>query len=366
MRITTSMGWVLLALAACAPDDSCDDARFDEVGPYASGVTTLDVDGVLVEVWYPASLESTAGLARDVYDMRDTLPADTRATIPADAPTTYVMDAYRDVPVASGSFPVVYFSHGLGGFRLQSTAITTHLARWGYVVVAPEHAERNLEAVLLATRGEGAITDEAVDQITAAHARMQTENEAGGFFAGNLDLSRVAIGGHSAGGGAVQVLVDDGALGVTSWFGLATVAAPLRSTTPGVMLGGTVDTLATERAMTDLWTNRTTASSGAFVEIANAGHLAFTDICLIGRERGGVLQIAQDAGLELDDLIVQLATDGCQQGALPAEQSWPVTRHYLVAHLRATLGAPGEGLDDSGLYGVDGCFDGLVASVSER
>ncbi|MEZ4248512.1 MAG: hypothetical protein R3B99_09755 [Polyangiales bacterium] len=284
MRITTSMGWVLLALAACAPDDSCDDARFDEVGPYASGVTTLDVDGVLVEVWYPASLESTAGLAPRRVRHAGYALADTRATIPSDAPTTFATDAYRDVPVASGSFPVVYLATASAASassrprsprtsHVGATSSSRPSTRSEILEAAPCDARRR--------RDHGRSRRPGSPRRTPA-CRPRTRPAASS--AGALDLSRVAIGGHLA-GGAVQVLVDDGALGVTSWFGLATVAAP-PARPRRVMLGGTVDTLATEQAMTDLWTNRATASTGAFVEIANAGHLAFTDICLIGRERG--------------------------------------------------------------------------------
>ncbi|MFK7897196.1 MAG: alpha/beta hydrolase family protein [Myxococcota bacterium] len=35
--------------------------------------------------------------------------------------------------------PLIAFSHGNSGLRQQSTFLTTHLASWGYVIVAPDH-----------------------------------------------------------------------------------------------------------------------------------------------------------------------------------------------------------------------------------
>ena len=61
----------------------------------------------------------------------------------------FVTDAYRGVPVSTdGPFPVVLFSHGASSFRLQSTALTTHLASWGFVVVSPDYFERGLQSLL--------------------------------------------------------------------------------------------------------------------------------------------------------------------------------------------------------------------------
>lgn len=357
------------SFAGCGGDDDpCEAAPFAQTGPWAAGVTTLMVDDVPVEVWYPAPAESAAGIPRDVYDMRDSLPDGIRASIPADAPTTFETPAHRELPVATdGPFPVVYYSHGLGGFRLQSTAITAHLATWGFVVVAPEHIGRNLDAVLLAATEMGRITDDAYNEILAAHERMTTENAEGGRFAGVLDLSRVAVGGHSAGGGAMQALVDDPSLGARAWFGHATVVAPQTSTAPGLLVGGTLDELATPMSMGTLFDDRVIAEPGRLVLVEGAGHLAFTDICMIGRERGGVLRIAQDAGVELDELLITLATDGCQAEALPAEEAWPAINHFTVAHLRAHLGAVGPSPAVDGLSETAArCFAPNVARYSAR
>ena len=62
----------------------------------------------------------------------------------------FEMDCDRRPPDRAGDggpFPLVLFSHGFAGYRLQSTFLTTHLASWGFVVATVEHPYRNLTAV---------------------------------------------------------------------------------------------------------------------------------------------------------------------------------------------------------------------------
>ncbi len=352
------VGWLLLA-AGCGGEEpsaggppGCESTSFAEPGPFAAGVTLLDVDGVAVEVWYPADPASTAGREPDAYDLREWLPADDRARIPADAPTTFTTDAYRDVPASGdGPFPVVLFSHGLGGYRLQSTFLTAHLATWGFIVAAPEHAERNLTAVL----GGADLRDESVSQMTGALSALR--DAPGPLLLGAADTSRVALAGHSAGGGAIQALVDGGHVDASAWLSMATFAASAEPL-PALVLGGSRDQIATPENV-ERGYDGITHSDKRYVSIEGAGHLAFTDICVIGRERGGVLQIARDAGVEVSDLVLQLATDGCRPEDLPAEEAWPVIRHYATAHLRHTLA--GEEATAALAEESTECFDGLVA-----
>ncbi len=353
MRATLGGAVLLLAGCAQAPVATCPDAPYQDPGPYSVGVTRLDAGGVAIEVWYPAQVGAAA--ARDVYDMRDWLPEEMRTQIPADAPTRFESDAVRDAPALESAadgeaFPLVFFSHGLGGYRMQSTFLMTHLASHGFVVAAPEHAERNLEAIL----AERTLADDAFAQILAARALLERGDTP---LAGRVDFARVAVIGHSAGGGAVQVLVDDGGLGVDAWVGMSTIATP-ESAVPGLVIGGTNDRIARRETVGRTYDDLAHGEK-RYVQIEGAGHLAFSDICVIGRERGGVLRIAQDAGIEISELVITLATDGCREEDLPAEEAWPVIRHYVTAHLRDALEMDEE---PTGLAAAStGCFDARVA-----
>ncbi|MGB1250191.1 MAG: alpha/beta hydrolase family protein [Candidatus Promineifilaceae bacterium] len=48
--------------------------------------------------------------------------------------------AYLNAPISDGTYPVVFFSHGLGGIRGQNTQMVEELVSQGYVVVAVDHA----------------------------------------------------------------------------------------------------------------------------------------------------------------------------------------------------------------------------------
>jgi hypothetical protein len=179
---------VASVLAACstpAEDDAtCGVPLFGQAGKHPVGVAAADLDGVPVAVWYPAAARGTSSFT---YDLRDWLPPSEASKIPDEAAPTRTMDATLDLEIAAGNFPVVLFSHGLGGYRFQSSFLMTHLASWGFVVIAPEHPERNLTAALTEFAG-----DRAPEQLTGALALVKSDPR----FAGHLDETRIAVMGR--------------------------------------------------------------------------------------------------------------------------------------------------------------------------
>ena len=353
ITVLGTLGLVLTACSAAAPP-ACPEAPFAVRGPHAVGVETItDATGNLVEVWYPAAPRDAGG-PRAVYDMRDWLPEATREAVPASAPTTFTMDAVRDAaPSADGPFPLILFSHGLGGYRLQSSFLMTHLASWGFVVAAPEHPERNLTRVL---SGMG-LADSSSTQLAAALDALARDPR--------VDVERIGVMGHSMGGGAVAVVIDEGLVPADAWVSLATVTFPMAVDLPGLLMGGTTDMLATPSMMATNFASLP-AMPRRYVSIEGAGHLAFSDICTIGREAGGVLQIAIDAGLALDPLVVTLATDGCRPTDLPVEIAWPIIRNYVTAHFVRTLAPSTRPTGPDGLTdGSRSCFGGDVATYAQ-
>ena len=339
-----------------AEDFGCDGlAAYANPGPYPVGVTTLDLDGVPVEVWYPGA---RAGTARDVYDLRDWLGDEIRQQIPdADAPRLET-SAYRDVPVREGAHPLVVFSHGLGGYRSQSTFFTTHLASWGFIVAAPDHPERGLQLLISPT---APVLDRAPTTMLQTIALLEQHSASTGPFAGRVDSTRVAMAGHSAGGAASAVAAADPQ--VITWVGHAGAAeAPPQK--PALIMAGATDETVTPSRLASNYEDLSGPALQRYVSIFGAGHLAFSDICLIGREDGGLIPLARKYDVEIPALFEALATDGCEIGDLPPQRAWPVINHYSTAHLFEALNLP------DAAPGYDGraraCFGQLVLDFRQR
>ena len=129
---------LLFAIGIVACDPSPDDTARDDVehidpaesGPWGVGATTIEVDvtyadgseGQLeAEVWYPyAGGQATPGAYPVIAIERE---------------------ARRNVPLAPDApvRPLILFSHGLGGTRVQSVFLMEHLASHGWTIVAPDH-----------------------------------------------------------------------------------------------------------------------------------------------------------------------------------------------------------------------------------
>lgn len=348
------------------PVDCAKVAPYSQPGPFVAGVTTATIDGVLTEIWYPADKGAEAGKKKDVYDMRDWLPAGERAKIPdADTPL-YETNAYRDIAISkTGKYPIVLFSHGLGGYRLQTSFLMTHLASWGFVVAAPEHLERGLALILEGDLSK--VEDKAVPQLKGALSWLESENgKAGSRFEGLLDVAHVAAMGHSMGGAAVSTLIDDAKISSGTWLASGGFGeSPANKSI--AFIWGSADRVAKPSTIETAFDKQ--AKGARTIGINQAGHMAFTDLCVVGRDKGGVLQIAKDHGIKVDDLVVQLASDGCgtQPGGaayLAPEQGWPVIDHYVTAQIRAAFGidkAP-VGFDDT----AKTCFGDRVATLTTK
>ena len=66
-------------------------------------------------------------------------------------------------------------------------------------------------------------------------------------------------------------------------------------------------------------------------------HLAFTDLCLLGADRGGSLAIARAHGVAVPEMIATLATDGCRPSDAPFAITAPTIRALTTAVLEETL-----------------------------
>jgi dienelactone hydrolase len=347
MKLTLIRFFVPFGLAfvllACSSDtySTTPPSSYRDVGPWATGVTTLMLADRMVEVWYPVTPGDEGDREQDAYFIRDALPAGFNALLPEDVNPPFLTDAYRDAPASkAGPFPLVLFAHGFASYRNQSTFLTTHLASWGFVVASVDYLERGLASVLGA-QPDPIIEDTELTRMVVALLASENERE-GGSLQGRVATDRIAITGHSAGGGTA--IRFGGEPDVVTYIPLSaglssdsTITLPDRSS---LWLAGSIDAVIEAERTADTYAQA--SAPARFVLIENMGHLGPSDICAIGDSGGGVVQIALDAGLPIPPNLVRLGTDGCQADALPVEDGWPTIRHFVTAQLRWAFGIDEE------------------------
>jgi hypothetical protein len=207
------------------------------------------------------------------------------------------------------------------------------------VVVAPDHSERDL---LAAASGDVTEGDDAGVLLAAVDAAVDASDTGSGPLAGLVDADRLGTIGHSAGVRAATEASrrDDRVDAVVLMAGGGTQG----DLPPALVLIGGRDAVIPADRILEL-TEPLPDRRIAVVE--EAGHNAFTDICLIGAEQGGLLSIVEQLGLPVDERLLGLLADGCTDEYLPAEQAWPAVRHLVTAQLRSAWGVDAEpvGLD---------------------
>jgi len=347
MKLSLIRFVILLGLAsgliACSSDtdSTTPQSSYRDVGPWETGVTTLMLADRMVEVWYPVRPGDEGDREQDAYFIRDALPDVFDALLPEDVNPPFLTDAYRDAPASkAGPFPLVLFAHGAASYRNQSTFLTTHLASWGFVVASVDYLERGLASVLGA-QPDPRIEDTELTRMVVALLASENERE-GGLLQGRVATDRIAITGHSAGGGTA--IRFGGEPDVVTYIpisaGLSSDSTVTLPDQPSLWLAGSIDAVIEADRTAETYAQA--SAPARFVLIENMGHLGPSDICAIGDSGGGVVQIALDAGLPLSDNLVRLGTDGCQADALPVEDGWPTIRHFVTAQLRWAFGIDEE------------------------
>ncbi|MBC8292498.1 MAG: hypothetical protein H8E45_04950 [Proteobacteria bacterium] len=188
--------WRHYAQATYPPNDLDATAA---LGQWPVGVTTLqmadvsrlDVDGlsarpVAVELFYPSTAAATAGI-----------PLDATTLMGGQMPPS---PAYRDVAMATGSFPLLVFSHGFAGTRNQSIYLVTHLASHGYVVASPDHHGNTLPDLLNGVVDFDSAVNRPVDISFLLDELLAANATPGDFLEGAIDATRIGMSGHSFGG----------------------------------------------------------------------------------------------------------------------------------------------------------------------
>lgn len=342
------------------------EAAYAGEGPHPVGTTSFALaDGRRVVAWYPAA-EQANDQPKETFDIASLLSPELQNGIPAEKRPIYEINAHPGAPAAAdGPYPVVLFSHGSAGFPEQSADLVTHLASWGFVVVAPDHVERNLGGLLgVAAKGVPKQEDPAVLS-QALDAAVADAGDPDSPLHGLLDVERVAVAGHSAGATAAyrEASIEPRIKAFISYSvgpgGGDQAPLPVPSV-PGMVMAGTDDGIIPIEASQQ--TYDAMAAPKYFVAIKDAGHLVFSDICLIGRDLGGLTALIKEVGLDLPEQFSRLASDGCEKTQLDPAKAFAAIDHLSVAFLRSVLGVDPEpvGLDPA----VTKSFTGITVTLT--
>ncbi len=313
---------------------------YSQPGPFPVGVAELTDGPVPITVFYPGLDGAEVGRPDATYDLRAWLPPAEAAKVGQVAMVD--MHAYAGLTPADpdgGPYPLVVFSPGLAGYRLQSTFLTTHLASWGFVVATVEHPYRNLTAAFgdlgSVVAGFGTTDAPDVGQLVAAIDQVASAASLStGPLAGlTVDTTTVGAVGHSAGGFAAYaaaatdpriltyVALASPAGGSFSSATPTTTPAITPPDKPSLLIAGSADVIAPLPRVQAAYDALPTPKALAVID--GVTHLGFMDVCMITPPgEANVLQVAKDAGVAVPDIILRLFADGCDPKYTTASVAW--------------------------------------------
>ncbi|MBA3500169.1 MAG: alpha/beta fold hydrolase [Myxococcota bacterium] len=321
-------------------------------GPWTVGARTVVLDNLTLEVWYPASGKPPAEAVR--YDLRTVMPPAEAAKIPDAENAWLACDCYRDLPVDErhGPYPIVFFLHGAASFRAQSAFLATHWASRGFVVVAPDLPGVGLRAIL---GGEPTAYPLLVPNVVLDAIAKPRTVDPFAFMRAQMG-ARVAVVGHSL--GAMLASTTEGRADVDVRIALAGFTTA--SSGSVLSLAGATDQIAKPNGDSNrLATAKAPSRSGI---VRGAGHLAFTDLCTVGADRGGSLAIARAHGVIVPDMIATLAMDGCRPTDAPFAKTAPTIRAITTGVLEETLRCDATKAASIRALGASGALD-LVEKI---
>jgi predicted dienelactone hydrolase len=247
-------------------------------GPYPVGVTEItfqrpsstggDPRVLSTHIWYPA------------VDGAKTAPQDDILKGVTDAEL-----ARDDLPL-----PIIMFSHGSGGTTWQSTFYTTHLASYGFVVVAPPHPGNTAADCLPCVDAEGLIDsflNRPADMTFVLESMLKLNADPTSLFYQALDGNRVGISGHSFGGLDVVRMAAEGS---GTPFAAALAMAPAGGVTvpaiagsvdiPLMLMGGERDKACPVEIQRDYFETLQGNEPRYLVVFPRGAHLAYADQCV--------------------------------------------------------------------------------------
>lgn len=346
-----------LPFEPAGPDAAPDPSA---MGPYPVGVVTVELvdasrpndDGeprrLVTEIWFPAS-EDTRGMAGHVYDETDLLTEEARSTLADDFAVELATASVRDAAPrdVAERFPVILFSHGSSGVRMQSTFLTEFLASHGYVVAAPDHLGNTLsDAVVNGGQNQAALFESLGlrpdDMMFVLEHLQGIAADPADPLGAIVDVERVGAAGHSMGAlTTLRLLAQDRPIDVAVaqappeyevvWFG-SLAKEPGDITIPVMIQAGTADLTTPLEGAEDIYSRMTAPRS--MMTINEAGHFTFSDMC---RLDPAAIEAVTQIGLS------EALDDGCSGQNIAPEIALPLQRHLAIGlfngHLRDSPGS---------------------------
>jgi hypothetical protein len=316
------------------------------LGPWPVGVKTLKVPvgGTMLttEVWYPAKLGSQQGKPKQEYDLRSWLPMGA-VMVPEALNRNAVCECYRDLPLDTdhGPYPGVLYVHGLGSMRVASGSTMAQWASRGFIVVAADHPGDMLTDFLVGIgfgflegcSSSGADPGDMATEARGILAAMTAKSSGFEFFGSAIDMTRLALGGHSQGGGTVAGMAD------TPNVKVVITLAPLG----GGALNAPVESMLQVTGTIDNVTGYSTAAyqgdrspKRRHVGIKDGGHIDVTDLCKEKNPMGRTgIQVAADVGVCGALILSGLAQ--CGGDPMATEVSPLIVNYATTAALEETL-----------------------------
>jgi len=292
---------------------------------------------VTTEVFYPSTEAAVAGRSRDVARV---LGIDVVET-----------PAYRDVAIAPGPFPLVVFSHGNNGIRIQSFFFAAHLASHGYVVVSPDHHGNTFVDTLMGIIDPQSPVNRPLDMSFLIDRFLAFNDEPGNFYQGAIDPERIGASGHSFGGFTVFALAGPGEphdARIKAVLPQAP-ATPFANdffagiTIPILIVGGSIDetTPFASQQLQPYENLRSGASVVALAELRGGGHFTFSDFCEVPRQILSIL-----GGFD----------EACEPRHLPWRHAHDIVNYLSLNFFDATLNGNEEArqrLDSASLASIE-------------
>ena len=286
-----------------------------KAGPYPVGVTTtVFVDSsridnatkeartLVTEIWYPAT-DDARNLPKNKFT--DFIPGGPTPQFESLLKLAYKKTsvelnaafwnfAVRDARVREGRFPLIVFSHGNGGARMQNTFWCDYLASHGYIIVSADHTANARVTVIKgkpllyqAAEREHSAVDRPKDMSFLLDQMTLWNGGADSRFSGRMDLTKPVAAGMSF-GSMTAILVanlDSRFKSVIAMSGAPRAFVPL--TVPALLMLGNEDLTIGEDGNAHVREQYEKQTSPAFLfEMKNGGHYSFTDIFKLDPKHG--------------------------------------------------------------------------------